>query len=59
MQLNCKVIKKWQPLISTLTPTFLGYPPFLAKFLVSPQMTQFLEGPNPPPPPPPPFNKSL
>ena len=30
MQLNCKVIKKWQ------TPSFQGYPLFLAKTLVPP-----------------------
>ena len=37
MQLDCKVIKKWQP-------------PFLAKFLVlPPQETKFLEGLPPPP----------
>ena len=51
MQLNCKVIKKWQPPISTSTLPFQGYPPFLAKFLVPPQVTQFLEGPNLPYPP--------
>ena len=39
MQLNCKVIKKRQPPISTSTPPFQGYPPFLANFLV----------PHPPP----------
>ena len=56
MQLNCKVIKKWQ-LSSTSTPPFQSYTPFLPKFLVPPpQVTQFLEGPAPPPPPPP-FNK--
>ena len=36
MQLNCKVIKKRQPPISTSTPPFQGYPPFLANFLVPP-----------------------
>ena len=35
MQLNCKVIKKWQtPTHFYIKPTFQGYPPFLAKFLV-------------------------
>ena len=48
MQLDCKVIKKWQPPISILTlPPFQGYPTFLAKFLVPPEVTQFLEGPTP------------
>ena len=32
MQLNCKVIKKWQPPISTSTPPFQGYPTFLKIF---------------------------
>ena len=47
MQLNIRVIKKWQPPISTSTPLFQGYPPFLAKYLVPPQVTQFFEGPTP------------
>ena len=53
MQLNCKVIKKWHPppSISISTSPFQGYSPFLAKLLVIPQVTQFLEGPIPP------FNK--
>ena len=54
MWLNCKVIKKWQPPISTLTPSFQVYLPFLAKNFEPPQVTQFLEGPNHPPPS---FNK--
>ena len=60
MQLNCKVIKKWQPPISASKPPFQGYPPFLLKFLVPPlpQVTQFLEGLRRSyPPPPHPFNK--
>ena len=36
MQLNCKVIKKWQPPISTSSPPFQSYPLFLANFLVHP-----------------------
>ena len=45
MQLNIKVIKKWQapPPIYTSTPPFQGYPPFLAEFLVGPHVTQFLK----------------
>ena len=52
MQLNCKVIKKRQPPISTSTPPFQGYPPFLANFLVPPhpQVTQFLKVLPPPSP---------
>ena len=50
IELNCKVIKKWQPLISTSTssPIFRFLPPFLAKKLCTPppQVTQFLEGPT-------------
>ena len=34
MQLNCKVMKQWQPPISTSTPLFQGYSPFVAKSLV-------------------------
>ena len=34
MWLNCKVIKKWQPPISTSTPPFQVYPPFLVKNFV-------------------------
>ena len=46
MQLNCKVIKKWQlPPISSSNPPFQDYPPFLVRFLVLPKVTQFLEGP--------------
>ena len=51
MQLNCKVIKKWQPpfppFLHQPFPSFEGYPPFLAKSLVPHQVTQFLEGPTP------------
>ena len=49
MQLKCKVIRKWEPLppISTSNPPFHGYPPFLAKLLLPPQVTQFLEVPTP------------
>ena len=60
MQLNCKVIKKvaTSSPISTSTPPFQSYLPFLAKFLLPPpppppQMAQFLEGSTPPAPPPP------
>ena len=56
MQLNCKVIKKWQHphFYINPIPPFQGYPPFPAKVLVpTPQVTQFLEGPMPPLP----FNK--
>ena len=63
MQLNCKVIKKWQTL-SPPPPQFLsqrhrfqGYPHILAKFLVPPKVNQFLKGPTTPNPVPPPFNK--
>ena len=55
MQLNCKVIRKWQlpSPISISTPLFQGYLPFLAKFLVPPEyQTSY-----PIPPPPPTFNK--
>ena len=56
MQLNCKVIKKWQPpfppFLHQPFSSFQGYPPFLAKSLVPHQVTQFLEGPTPSPPPP-------
>ena len=53
MQWNCKVIKKVAtPPISTSTPPFQGYPPFLAKFLLlHPQVTQFWKVL------PPPFNR--
>ena len=50
MQLNCKVKKKKKgnpPFLYELHP-FQCYPPFLAKFLVPPHLTQFLEGPTPP-----------
>ena len=50
MQLNSKVIKKWQPTHFYINPLFMLIPPFLATFLVPPQVTQFLEGPNTPPP---------
>ena len=59
MQLNCKVIKNVSTLLpspflqQSLPPFFLGYPPFLAEFLVPPpQVAQFLEGPTTPPPSP-------
>ena len=51
MQLNCKVIKTWQLPLSTSTPPFQSYPAFLVRFLVPPEVTQFLEGPTPPPTP--------
>ena len=47
MQLNIKVIKKWQRPHFYINPPFQGYAPFLAKFLVLPQVTQFFEGPTP------------
>ena len=43
MQLNIKVIKKWQTPISTSTNPFQGYPPFLAKFLVPLRWLNFLK----------------
>ena len=49
MQLNIKVIKKWQPPHFYINPPFQGYPPFLAKFLLPLQVTPFFEGPNHPP----------
>ena len=42
MQLNCKVIKKWQPPISTSTPPIQGYSHFVAKILEPLKVTQFL-----------------
>ena len=51
MQLNCKVIKKVANPPFLHQPHFQGFSPFLAKFLVLPQVTHFLEGPAPP------FNK--
>ena len=48
MQLNCKVIKKVANPPFLHQPHFQGFPPFLAKFLVLPQVTHFLEGPAPP-----------
>ena len=37
MQLNCKVIKKWQPPHFYINPhSFQAYPPLVAKFLVPP-----------------------
>ena len=37
------------PFLHQPPPPFQCYPPFLAKFLVTPQVTQFFEGPTPPP----------
>ena len=52
--IELKVIKKWQPPISTSTPHFQVYPTFLAKNVEPPLLvTQFLESPTPPSP----FNK--
>ena len=51
MQLNIKVVKNWQPLPLPhffIKISFQGYPPCLAKFWVSPQVTQFFKGPTPP-----------
>ena len=58
MQLNCKVKKSGNPLISIWpSPPFQGYPVFLAKFLVPPpHVAQVLEEPTPYPLPLP-FNK--
>ena len=50
MQLNCKVTEKVATSPFLLQPPFQGYSPFLAKFLVPPQVTQFLEDPTPLPP---------
>ena len=55
MQLNCKVIKNWQPLTSTATPPFQVYPlsPLSSKVFGTPsplQVTPFSEGLTPPPP---------
>ena len=48
MQLNIKVIKKWySPHFSINPPSFQGYAPFLAKFVIPPQVTQFFEGATP------------
>ena len=52
MQLNCKVIKKWQPTISTATPPFQVYPPSLAKFLVPSNWLSFWKVLHPAPIPP-------
>ena len=41
MQLNCKVMKKWQP-------PFSGLPHLSNKMFGTPQVTKFLEGPPPP-----------
>ena len=51
MQLNIKVIKKWQPPcpISTSTPPFQGWAPLSSKIFGTPQVTQFFEGPSLPP----------
>ena len=57
IELNCKVIKKLQPPISTSTPPFLVYPPFLAKnFVPTPKWLNFWKV-VPPIPPRLPFNK--
>ena len=48
IKLNCKVVKKWQPPISTSTLPFQVYPsPFLAENFVPAHVTQYLEGPTP------------
>ena len=49
IDLNCKVIKKWQPPISTSTsPHFSGLSPLSGKkFCNPPQVIQFLEGCTP------------
>ena len=53
MQLNCKVIKSGNPLISTSTPHFQDYSPFLANFWLPPPSNSILGRSYPPPP----FNK--
>ena len=50
MQLNCKVIKKWQtPHFYIFFPFFRVIPPILEKFLVPTQVTQFFQGSTFPP----------
>ena len=39
IELNCKVVKKWQAPHFYINPPFQVYPPFLAKSFVSPQVT--------------------
>ena len=51
MWLNCKVNKKVAAPHFYINPPFQVYPPFLAKNVEPPLVTQFLEGPTPPPPP--------
>ena len=43
MQLNCKVIEKWQP------PPHFSITPIFNKIFGTLQVTQFLEGPTPSP----------
>ena len=46
MQLNCKLIKKWQPPnFYIIPPLFQGYCPFLEKFLLGPMSGR--SNPNP------------
>ena len=58
MQLNIKVIKKWQPHHFYVTPPppppppiISGLSPLSSKIFGTSQVTQFFEGPTPPPPP--------
>ena len=51
MQLNCKVIKKWQPPYFYINPLFSGLFPLSSKIFGTPQVNQFLEGPTTAPPP--------
>ena len=48
MQLNCKVIKKWQPPSPHfyINPPFSGLSSLFSKIFGTPQVTQFSEGPT-------------
>ena len=48
MQLNCKVIKKWQPPSHRfyINPSFSGLSSLFSKIFGTPQVTQFSEGPT-------------
>ena len=54
MQLNIKVIKKWQPhhfyVNPPPPPIISGLSPLSSKIFGTSQVTQFFEGPTPPPP---------
>ena len=45
--MSCKVLKMLEPLFLHQTLPFQIYTPFLAKNLIPPKVTQFLEGPTP------------